>query len=280
MTARQAQARIVGLFVIALLVGGMLGAIFAAPSLAYTHTVERLVTKTLTTGITETALIERTVTESKALTVSIIIPTTTTETVTTGGEHTITHTINHTLTVISNSTITVNQTVTVAETTKTSTTTVTETIERVREQVLQVCFSRTQDCAPIIASWILKANKSIHIMVYSFTSQVIASALIVARTQNPSLDIRVVIEESQVNVTGSVYQMLVDANITVAIDGNPYLMHHKVAIIDGRIVITGSYNYSQSAEDRNDENLVVIVDEEIAQLYEQEFQRVWSKATA
>jgi len=259
-----------------LLVGGMLGAIFAAPSLAYTHTVERLITKTLTTEV----MAERTVTESKVLTVSIIIPTTTTETVTTGGEHTITQTVNHTLTVTLNNTITVNQTVTVAETTSTSTTTVTETIERVREQVLQVCFSKTQDCAPIIASWILKANKSIHIMVYSFTSQVIASALVVARTQNPSLDIRVVIEESQANVTGSVYQMLVDANITVAMDGNPYLMHHKVAIIDGRIVITGSYNYSQSAEDRNDENLVVIDDEEIARLYEQEFQRVWSKATA
>jgi len=279
MISRQGQARIVGIFVIALLIGGILGAVLVAPTLAYTHTAKQVVTKTLVKTTGATTSIVKTITVPRTRTVSAIIPTTITKTVTSGHAYTTTQTINRTLTVTSNRTVTVNQTITIAKTTRTFTTTVTETLEKVRKQILQVCFSKTQDCAPIIANWILRANKSVHVMVYSFTSQVIASALIVARTQDPSLDIRVIIERSQANVTGSVYQMLLDANVTVALDENPYLMHHKVAIIDGKIVITGSYNYSQSAEDRNDENLIVIADEEIAQLYEQEFQRIWSKAS-
>ncbi|MEM4311114.1 MAG: phospholipase D-like domain-containing protein [Nitrososphaerales archaeon] len=55
-------------------------------------------------------------------------------------------------------------------------------------------------------------------------------------------------------------------------------MHHKVAIIDGMIVITGSYNWSSSAEDVNDENLIILKDREIALSYEKEFQRVWKEA--
>jgi len=62
------------------------------------------------------------------------------------------------------------------------------------------------------------------------------------------------------------------------LDGNPYLMHHKVMIVDGEVAVTGSYNWSWSAENRNDENLVIIRDAETAPLYEAEFQRVWSQA--
>jgi len=55
-------------------------------------------------------------------------------------------------------------------------------------------------------------------------------------------------------------------------------MHHKVIIIDNRIVITGSYNFSQSAEDYNDENLVIIESEELAQAYLAEYERIWQAA--
>jgi phosphatidylserine/phosphatidylglycerophosphate/cardiolipin synthase-like enzyme len=60
----------------------------------------------------------------------------------------------------------------------------------------------------------------------------------------------------------------------VRLDSNPYLMHHKVVIMDGWIVVTGSFNWSESAEERNDENIVVIYDEAVAGMYEQEFQRI------
>jgi phosphatidylserine/phosphatidylglycerophosphate/cardiolipin synthase-like enzyme len=55
-------------------------------------------------------------------------------------------------------------------------------------------------------------------------------------------------------------------------------MHHKVIVIDSQIVVTGSYNFTASAETRNDENLIVIYDPAIAAQYLAEFRRVFSRA--
>jgi phosphatidylserine/phosphatidylglycerophosphate/cardiolipin synthase-like enzyme len=62
-------------------------------------------------------------------------------------------------------------------------------------------------------------------------------------------------------------------------DGNPGLLHHKVIIIDEQIVITGSYNFTNSAETRNDENLIVLYDPFFASQFIAEFQRVFALAT-
>ena len=55
-------------------------------------------------------------------------------------------------------------------------------------------------------------------------------------------------------------------------------MHHKVAIIDGYIVVTGSMNWSFSGDRRNDENMVVIEGYDVAKLFKAEFDRVWRAA--
>jgi phosphatidylserine/phosphatidylglycerophosphate/cardiolipin synthase-like enzyme len=65
-----------------------------------------------------------------------------------------------------------------------------------------------------------------------------------------------------------------NAGLPVYLDGNPGQMHHKVFIIDQKIVITGSYNFSFSAETQNDENVVIFFDPQIAAQYLAEFRRV------
>ena len=62
-------------------------------------------------------------------------------------------------------------------------------------------------------------------------------------------------------------------------DGNPNVFHHKVLIIDDTIVVTGSFNFSQSAADDNDENLLIIHNPAIASAYLEEFQRRWAEAS-
>ncbi len=64
------------------------------------------------------------------------------------------------------------------------------------------------------------------------------------------------------------------AGLDVLQDGNPYVMHHKVFIIDGREVIFGSFNFSENADTSNDENLLIVDDPALAQAFEAEFQRV------
>jgi phosphatidylserine/phosphatidylglycerophosphate/cardiolipin synthase-like enzyme len=56
------------------------------------------------------------------------------------------------------------------------------------------------------------------------------------------------------------------------------LMHHKVIIIDRKIVIAGSYNLTASAEKYNDENVVIIESPRVAELFMEEFQRVYGQA--
>jgi phosphatidylserine/phosphatidylglycerophosphate/cardiolipin synthase-like enzyme len=53
-------------------------------------------------------------------------------------------------------------------------------------------------------------------------------------------------------------------------------MHNKVIIIDGHIAITGSYNFSRSAEERNDENTIILYNADIARLFIEEFEHVFS----
>jgi cardiolipin hydrolase len=88
-----------------------------------------------------------------------------------------------------------------------------------------------------------------------------------------------VIERERAYEQGSEYQRLKDSNVSVRLDGNPHLMHHKFMVIDGYIVVTGSYNWSSAAEDRNDENIVVILGRDVVQRFVQEFERVWQTAS-
>ena len=66
--------------------------------------------------------------------------------------------------------------------------------------------------------------------------------------------------------------------IEVYTDGNPYVMHHKVILLDDRLTIFGSFNFSQNADRDNDENLLIVDDPQFATQFEQEFQRVLALA--
>ncbi len=90
---------------------------------------------------------------------------------------------------------------------------------------------------------------------------------------------KVVWDESNVNGTGSEYQRLKDAGIDVRIDHRHGLLHDKVAIIDSHIIITGSFNWSQAANEENRENLLVLDSQTWAAAYEQQFQNIYNAST-
>ncbi len=208
--------------------------------------------------------------EAETITRSFTFATTIIETV----PQTTTKTISRTITEILPKTITTTTSTTVTEF-FTKTVTVSEKGEGVR--VLGVCFSRTMDCSSLIRYWISRANESVHVMVYGFTLDDLSEALIEAEERG--VEVRVVIERESAYWSGSEYERLLRAGVDVRLDGNPHTMHHKVVVIDGKIVITGSYNWTWSAENRNDENVVILMDEGLAESYEKEFQRVWLEAS-
>lgn len=172
------------------------------------------------------------------------------------------------------------QTVTVTETqtltlTLIRTETKFQTIAQSEAPSYEVYFSPRGGCEARLLHWLSRANSSIHVLIYSFTLDRVGDALVAAH--NRGLDVRVVMEKEEVE-RGSEYGRLKRAGVPVRLDTNPALMHNKVAIIDGLIVITGSFNWSTSAENWNNENMIIIRSAQVAGLYEGEFQRIWSRS--
>jgi phosphatidylserine/phosphatidylglycerophosphate/cardiolipin synthase-like enzyme len=159
--------------------------------------------------------------------------------------------------------------------TETFTTTVTKTVAL--GDIQYVCFSRVDDCSSIIIKLIDSAERYVHVAIYSFTLDSLGDALVKAK--NRGVEVKVVMEREQAEVKGSEYGRLLKAGINVRLDGNKYLMHHKFMVVDGRMVVTGSYNWSYGAEENNDENMIVVSNPDVARLYEAEFQRVWGQAS-
>jgi phosphatidylserine/phosphatidylglycerophosphate/cardiolipin synthase-like enzyme len=121
------------------------------------------------------------------------------------------------------------------------------------------------------------AQKSIHFLAFSFTSDPLSKAMI-ARAR-AGVEVSGVMEEAQVKSNaGSDYDRFQQAGLDVRLDGNSHNMHDKIIIIDEKIVITGSYNFTSSAEKQNDENVLIFFDSQLAKEYLQEFEAIFSAA--
>lgn len=138
-------------------------------------------------------------------------------------------------------------------------------------------FSPDDGVASQIATVLSGAEKSIYFLAFSFTSNDLGD--IIREKAEDGLTVRGVMDEEQVNSNqGTEYDPFKQADLDVRIDGIEGQMHHKIFIIDESIVVIGSYNFSQSAETRNDENILIIYNEAIAKQFMMEFERVWKVA--
>lgn len=141
---------------------------------------------------------------------------------------------------------------------------------------VETLFSPDDKPARRIAELLRGATSSIYFMAYSFTANELGDILI-DKARN-GVAVAGVMEEEQIKSNqGTEFDAFAQAKMNVYADGNIGLMHHKVFIIDQQIVILGSYNFSVSAEKRNDENLLIIFDPNLAAQYLAEFQRVYAE---
>ena len=127
------------------------------------------------------------------------------------------------------------------------------------------CFTPPSGCGTVIANLISKAEKSIYVQAYGFTSGEIAKALINAR--NRGVEVRVLLDKSNIGAKYSKMRDLRKAGIEVLIDEVSGIAHNKIIIIDGSLVITGSFNFTISADIGNTENVIIVRDKQVAQRY-------------
>ena len=144
---------------------------------------------------------------------------------------------------------------------------------------IDVYFSPDDYVQDSFVELIENAQESINFMAFSFTSDPIGDAVRASAEEDVLVSGVMDTEQVKSNI-GTEFDPFSQAGLDVLLDGNEGLMHHKVMIIDESIVIFGSYNFTNSAETKNDETLVVIYNEEIAAQFMDEFQRVYSQAQA
>lgn len=138
-------------------------------------------------------------------------------------------------------------------------------------------FAPEDEVAEKLVSLLEGAQSNIRFMAYSFTHDGIGKAM--RDRARAGVTVQGVFEGRSADNQYSEYGKLKEVRgVEVRQDGNPYIMHHKVIIIDDETVVLGSYNLSASADERNDENVLVVHSAEFAAHYLSEFQRVWADA--
>lgn len=138
-------------------------------------------------------------------------------------------------------------------------------------------FSPDDGVVSAIYALLSEAEESVYFLAFSFTTNELGD--IIREKAEAGLTVRGVMDEEQVKSNqGTEYDPFKQADLDVRIDGIDGQMHHKIFIVDESIVVLGSYNFSRAAEERNDENLLIIYNKAIAQQFMMEFQRVWEAA--
>lgn len=134
--------------------------------------------------------------------------------------------------------------------------------------------------APMIRA-IDAAQRDIAVACFVFSSQPIAEALL--RAHERGIRVRVLLDDQYQSPAATArwgyvpYDRLVEAGVTVHYDAFPSKVHHKFVIIDQLLTITGSFNLSDNAVNNNDENVVFILDRDLALVFHGEFERLWQE---
>ncbi|ADE30384.1 phospholipase D [Rickettsia prowazekii] len=130
---------------------------------------------------------------------------------------------------------------------------------------VSTCFTPPAGCTKFIVQQIEKAEESIYMQAYGMSDSLITTALINAQMRG--VKVRILLDRSNLKQKFSKLYELQQAKIDVGIDTVPGIAHNKVIIIDKKKVITGSFNFTVSADKRNAENVILIEDRKLAESY-------------
>lgn len=111
-------------------------------------------------------------------------------------------------------------------------------------------------CEKLLVDEIGSTKRNLLIQAYSFTSPAIAEAVV--RAYRRGVDVRVIVDKSQVSERYSSATFLKNAGVPVVVDYRPAIAHNKVMVFDQQAVFTGSFNFTRSAQDRNAENGMIV----------------------
>jgi phosphatidylserine/phosphatidylglycerophosphate/cardiolipin synthase-like enzyme len=132
-------------------------------------------------------------------------------------------------------------------------------------QGVQVYFSPKGGATDAVVNALDHATNSVLVQAYSFTSAPIARALVDAHRRG--VKVQVILDDSQRTEKYSEADFLRNSSVLTLIDARHAIAHNKIILIDGYLILTGSFNFTRAAEEHNAENLLVINDPVLAKQY-------------
>ena len=137
-----------------------------------------------------------------------------------------------------------------------------------------VYFSPGNTCRNAIIQQIKLATSSLKICVFTISDNDIAKEIMTAHKKG--ISVKIITDNDKSFDLGSDIEQMANSGIATKIDNSPSHMHHKFCIIDNDTLITGSYNWTRSAAERNQENILINKEPKVIKSYFKEFDKLWN----
>lgn len=148
-------------------------------------------------------------------------------------------------------------------------------MKQLTTQINRAYFSPGNDCLNAIIAAIQQAGHAVKICVFTISDDRITAAI--RQAHAAGIQVKVLTDNEKLFDKGSDIRELALAGVLIRVDVTQYHMHHKFAIIDNEVLLTGSYNWTRSAANYNHENLLVTNQPDIVNAYLTEFDSLWQQ---
>ena len=141
-------------------------------------------------------------------------------------------------------------------------------------EVVGIYFTPPADVAAAVIEVIDQSKTEVLVQAYGFTHNGIAQALV--RAHGRGVTVKVLLDAKTDSTNRFVTDILQSQQIPLRLDANHAIAHNKVIVVDSEMVITGSFNFTNSAQTRNAENLLVLRSKGLADSYKSNWQAHWN----
>lgn len=139
-------------------------------------------------------------------------------------------------------------------------------------------FSPGDTCRNVIIQQIRSAVNQLQICVFTISDDLITDAIVTSHKRGTR--IKIITDNDKSLDEGSDIEQLASTGIAVKIDRTPNHMHHKFMLVDGKALITGSYNWTRSAARFNHENILLTNEAGVVKSFMKEFDQLWQEMEA
>jgi phosphatidylserine/phosphatidylglycerophosphate/cardiolipin synthase-like enzyme len=139
----------------------------------------------------------------------------------------------------------------------------------------EVCFSPNEPCDVKLVKFIQSAQKSLDIAIFDMTLDKVAHEILV---QSKKIPVRIVVDRREAKGQHSLIPLLIKAGANVKIGRQRGIMHNKFTLVDGKILETGSFNYTNGAAFKNNENQIYLSTPSVVERYKAQFEKIWESA--